>query len=244
MSMNRVPVIHLIDSDAVSLLTLESQITNAGFRVATYRSASHFFTSGVTQGCVLADMQLDDMSGLDFLSAIRRSSARLPVLLMTVAAEIDAVIAAIRGGAAHILQKPIDPQRFHRAVTAAVAEQRAPELEARANEAATRIAALPPRCRDVLEGLVEGQSAKIIAHKLGISPRTVENHKINMLHRLGARHTAEAIRLAVEATLRSECGQCSQTDCPGESDLLQVLKIAGEAAKALPEPMRRKLVSH
>jgi len=77
--------------------------------------------------------------------------------------------------------------------------------EARSSDAATRIAALPPRCRDVLEGVAEGLSAKIIANRLGISPRTVENHKVNMLHRLGARHTADAIRMAVEAGLLDKC---------------------------------------
>jgi DNA-binding CsgD family transcriptional regulator len=72
--------------------------------------------------------------------------------------------------------------------------------ENRSGDAASRLAALPPRCRDVLSGIVAGRSNKVIAYQLGISPRTVECHRAHMMQRLGARHVADAIRIAYEAT--------------------------------------------
>ena len=219
-------VVHVIDEDEVGLGILKRQLQNAGLICCAYDDPRAFLAIAptLTQGCVLANLRMNRIDGLRVMSYLRSVECTLPVLFMAERSDVEAIVEAVKQGAIDVILKPLDPQRLKQTVLVAAEARRkleqvaenagakAPRAEietlparAKNSDAASRIAALPPRCRDVLEGVAEGLSAKIIASRLGISPRTVENHKVNMLHRLGARHTADAIRMAVEAGLLDKC---------------------------------------
>ena len=148
--------------------------------------------------CALLDVRMPGIDGLQILERMQALGSRMPVILMTGYGDIPTAVRALKAGASDFIEKPFDDEHLILAIEAAHA---ANERDVKVAEAAKSIATLSRRERQVLDGLVVGQPNKTIAFELGISVRTVEVHRIRMLERLRTRRVADAIRVAVLASL-------------------------------------------
>jgi two-component system response regulator FixJ len=194
--------VHILDDDAAVLKSLDRLMRSAGYETHLYETPFELLAAQPQSGCVLLDIKMPGIDGLEVHRRLSRSGP--PVVLMTGHGDIDMAVAAIKAGAVDFLEKPFSEARLFGAIDAALAKAPAPPAQEQSQDAALKIAKLSPREREVLDGLVQGEAHKAIAHRLGISVRTVELHRARMLHRLEARHLADAIRLAVLAELTPE----------------------------------------
>ncbi|WP_135469268.1 response regulator FixJ [Crenalkalicoccus roseus] len=203
--------VHVVDDDEAVRRSLAMLLRSAGMAVRTHPSALAFLDALPSLGegdigCVLTDVRMPGMDGLQMLRQLRAQGFAKPVIVMTAHGDIATAVQAMKAGALDFIEKPFDDEALLAALDAALAAPApeapppaAPPADPAASEAAARIAALSPREREVLELLTAGKPNKVIAHELGISPRTVEVHRARMMERLGARSLAEAVRLALRA---------------------------------------------
>jgi two-component system, LuxR family, response regulator FixJ len=199
-------IVHVVDDDPAFLRSTQALLDSAGFATCTYDSAPPVLdaASQLSGGCILLDVQMPGMNGLELQANLNELGIRLPVIVMTGQGDVATAVRAMKAGAVDFIEKPFDDDLLLMAIeTALAAAAGQASLERTIGDAAALIATLSPRERQVLEGIVAGRSTKMIAHDIGISPRTVEVHRAHMLERLGIRSIAEAIRLAVMAGLGS-----------------------------------------
>jgi two-component system response regulator FixJ len=174
----------------------------AGHRAATFGSAEELLAAGVPEGaaCLLVDVRMPGMDGVALLEELRRRGDRTPAVVVTGHGDVPLAVRAMRAGASDFVEKPCGDELLLEAIGRAAAESITTAAQAHsAAEAAARLARLSQREREVLEGLLAGKSSKAIAHGLGVSARTVEGHRGNMMARLGVRSLSAALRLAIEA---------------------------------------------
>jgi FixJ family two-component response regulator len=197
-----VPIVHIVDDDA-SFLTATSRLLRAsGFAVKTFASADDFLTQrdGNAAGCVVADLQMPGMNGLELQAALARTRNPLPVLFLTGNGDIPSSVRAMRGGAEDFLTKTAPKADLLDAIRRAVtrdARERGERLRRR--EVRERFEALTEREREVLGHVVRGRLNKQIADDLGINERTVKLHRTSITTKLHAPSVAELTRLAHEA---------------------------------------------
>jgi two-component system response regulator FixJ len=196
-------IVHVVDDEADVLRALERLLVSVGFTPALYDSGFAVLdaASGLWVGCMLLDVRMPGMDGLELLAQLSDLGIRLPVILMTAHADVPTAVRAMKIGAVDFIEKPVDHERLLASVELAMAAAERAGRDREAAEALQRIGRLSRRERQVLDGLAAGRPNKVIAHDLGISVRTVEAHRARMLKRLGVRRASEAIRLAVLATL-------------------------------------------
>ncbi|TPG53887.1 response regulator transcription factor [Sphingomonas glacialis] len=199
--------VYVIDDDdvlrkaLVSLLSVRSDLL-----VRTFRSGEEFFESATEQDAavILVDHNMPGMSGLDLISRTSLVPGRYATIMLTGCGNISLAVAAMKGGAFDFLEKPYDP-----AFLLALIDQAFVHLDMDSSTvkrkfvAKNKISELSPRETDVLKGLIEGRSNKVIAHDLNISPRTVEIYRANMMDKLDVRSLSEALRVAFMAGLLS-----------------------------------------
>jgi two-component system, LuxR family, response regulator FixJ len=201
--MNDERIVYVVEDDAAVRRSLERLLGSAGFSSVLYENARDFLDAapGLSAGCVLLDIRMPEMDGLELQSRLNSLGFLLPVIVMTGHGDVQTAVRAMKAGAHDFIEKPFDDERLLSAIDQALALAGRGSRKREAAEARDKTATLSPREREVLEGLVGGKPNKVIAYDLGISVRTVEVHRAHMLERLGTRSTAEAIRLAVMATL-------------------------------------------
>ncbi|MDB5397211.1 MAG: two component transcriptional regulator, LuxR family [Rhodospirillales bacterium] len=201
--MASVTTIHIIDDDEALRRSLGRLLRAEGFATVSYDSSLSFIdmASNLAPGCILLDVRMPGMDGLELLARLKWIGLRLPVILMTGVGDIAMAVQAMKAGAADFIEKPFDDAGLLKAIAAALSMAAG---EPHHGEAAVRVGSLSPREREVLDALVAGRSNKVIAFDLGLSVRTVEVHRARMLKRLGTHSLAEAVRLAVIATLDRE----------------------------------------
>lgn len=202
-------VVYLVDDD-------EAIRRSAGFMLKTSGYQVKAFTSGVellkevkelSPGCILLDVRMPEMDGLQVQQALQERGIGYPVVVMTGHGDVGVAVQAMKAGAVDFIEKP-----FEKAVLLSAVEEgfgridQAGRSRARAEEAQVRLQALTPRERDVLEGLVRGHPNKTIAYDLDISPRTVEIHRANLMSKLGVASLSEALRIAFAAGLDEQRG--------------------------------------
>jgi two-component system, LuxR family, response regulator FixJ len=197
------PTIHVVDDDAAIRRSLERLLHSAGFGSALYETALGFLEAAprLEEGCVLLDLRMPGIDGLELQALLNRLGCRLPIIVMTGQGEVQDAVTAMKAGAVDFIEKPFDDDRLLGAIEQALTVSGRAARDREAAEAAERVATLSSRERQVLDLLMAGRPNKLIAYNLGISVRTVEVHRARMLERLGIRSAAEAIRLAVVATL-------------------------------------------
>jgi two-component system response regulator FixJ len=197
--------VYVLDDDTAVLRSLERLLSSASFEPVIFERPDLFLTAAKTfkTGCVLLDVRLPGISGLEVQTQLRRMRDDLPVIVMTGQGDIQTAVRAMKAGATDFLEKPYSDHALLGAIEAAFSSEIRSDRDRDIAEAVRRIATLSPREREVLDGLVAGRPNKLIAYHLGISVRTVEVHRARMMERLGVRQLAEAIRLGVMARLNA-----------------------------------------
>jgi two-component system response regulator FixJ len=195
--------VYVLDDDDAVLRSLERLLSSANFQPIIFDRPEAFLEAARTfkSGCVLLDIHLPGMSGLEVQEQLQVMRNDLPVIVMTGEGDIHTAVRAMKAGAADFLEKPYSDHALLGAIAAAFANGPRPDRDRDIEDAIRRVAILTPREREVLDGLLAGQPNKLIAYELGISVRTVEVHRARMMERLGLRQLAEAIRLGVMAEL-------------------------------------------
>jgi two-component system response regulator FixJ len=195
--------VHIVDDDEAVRDSVKAVLEAAGFVCETYASAGDFLARPEpATGCALVDVRMPDMDGLTLLRELAARRPDIAVVIMTGFADVPLAVRAMREGAVDFVEKPTPPDVLASAVRRAFDKvSRAESGDAGRREAAARIERLTEREREVLELLVAGHANKIVAHKLGISPRTVEIHRSRLMEKTGAGSLAELVRTALSAGL-------------------------------------------
>jgi len=203
--------VHLVDDDDAIRRSVGFMLRTSGFAVEAHSSGMHLLKQKeLAQGCILLDVRMPEMDGLEVQRALLERGVTLPVVVMTGHGDISIAVQAMKAGAVEFIEKP-----FEKAVLLAAVEEGFARLDrsdrklVRAEEAAVRLQVLTLREREVLEGLAKGFPNKTIAYDLGISPRTVEIHRANLMTKLGVASLSEALRIAFSAGLGEEAGEAT-----------------------------------
>jgi two-component system response regulator FixJ len=194
--------VYIVDDDAALRRSIERLLRSAGLTASSYETAFAFLDAApeLIDGCILLDVRMPGMDGLELQEHLNSLGINMPVIMMTAKGDVGTAVRAMKAGADDFIEKPFDDDLLLGAISAALTRARGP-THRDWMEAAERVAGLSPRERQVLEALVAGRLTKQIAHDLGISARTVEVHRAHMLERLGTRTLPEAVRLSVMAAL-------------------------------------------
>ena len=195
-------IVHLVDDDDAIRRSVSFALKTSGFQVRVYEDGDGILkvAPDLEAGCILLDIRMPGMDGLEVQEALKSKGVTLPVVIMTGHGDVSLAVRAMKAGAVDFIEKP-----FEKAVLLSAIENGVERLKRsaasvdRADEAAVRLQALTPREREVLDGLAKGLPNKTIAYDLGISPRTVEIHRANVMSKLGARSLSEALRVAFTA---------------------------------------------
>lgn len=200
--MNSDCIVHVIDDDEAVRESLAFLLLASGYTARTYSSADEFLSilDRIEHGCVVTDIRMPGMDGLDLVSHLQDVRPALPVIVITGHADVPLAVQAMKGGARDFIEKPFDDHSILEAVASAL--QSDGEISAGrtpAHVVRQRIAVLTNRERQVLRGLVDGQSNKAIARELEISPRTIEIYRANLMTKMDARTLSELVRMALVA---------------------------------------------
>ncbi|WBO24409.1 response regulator transcription factor [Sphingomonas abietis] len=196
--------IHLVDDEEAIRKSTGFMLRTSGFAVETYASGVAFLKvmQGAEPGCILLDVRMPEMDGLEVQDVLRERGVTWPVIVLTGHGDVSIAIRAMKGGAVDFIEKPFEKLALLAAISNAMARlDKADKRLDQAAEAELRIAALTDRERDVLQELARGHPNKTIAYDLDISPRTVEVHRANLMSKLGVRSFADVLRLAFAAGL-------------------------------------------
>ena len=196
------PLVHLVDDEAAIRRSAGFMLKTSGYRVKSYESGLELLKDlgELDQGSILLDIRMPGMDGLEVQQALRDKGVMLPVIIMTGHGDVSLAVKAMKAGAIDFIEKPFEKATLLGAIEQGVQRLRQEEAgRDLAGEAVVRLQALTARERDVLDGLAKGLPNKTIAYDLGISPRTVEIHRANMMAKLGVRSLSEALRIAFAA---------------------------------------------
>ena len=193
-------IVHIVDDDEAVRQSLAFLLGSAGLTVRLYESAAAFLAglSVVKKGCLITDVRMPEMSGIELLQQVRLKACNLPAIVITGHGDVPLAVEAMKAGAVDFIEKPFDQEAILNAVRSALNRDSSEEGGDRALIAA-QLATLSERERQVLEGLVAGRPNKTIAQDLGISPRTVEVYRANLMTKMAARSLSELIRMAIIA---------------------------------------------
>ena len=193
-------VVHIVDDDEAVRQSLAFLLSTAGTPVRVYESATSFLEAlpKLQRGCLITDVRMPDMTGIELLQRLKSKSIDLPVIVITGHGDIPLAVEAMKSGAIDFIEKPFAEDAILKAVRAA--EERAKTKGRRSEdetEVTARIASLSERERQVLDGLIAGNANKTIAYDLGISPRTVEVYRANVMSKMQAKSLSELIRMTL-----------------------------------------------
>jgi two-component system response regulator FixJ len=194
--------VYVIDDDAAMRDSLDFLLGSAGFNVRLFDSAQAFLQAlpGMEAGCVVTDIRMPGIDGIELLRHLHSASSvrKLPVIIMTGHGDVPLAVEAMKLGALDFLEKPFEDERLVRMIETALSQTDSGlKNEAATAEIASRVASLTPRERQVMQGLVAGQSNKVIARDYEISPRTVEVYRANVMTKMQAGNLSELVRFAI-----------------------------------------------
>lgn len=205
--MVQIPLVHVVDDEESIRRSLQFLLRTAGYRVEQWRDGEEFL-NGVDRAapaCVLLDVRMPRMDGLEVQAEMKRRGFLQPVIVLTGHGDVATAVRAMQGGAVDFLEKPFERESLLQALDASFAQLA--DTGARAHRearAVTQIAALSEREREVLDGLACGLPNKTIAYDLGISSRTVEVYRANVMAKLSVSNFADALRVAFAAGIGDE----------------------------------------
>jgi two-component system, LuxR family, response regulator FixJ len=193
--------VYVIDDDGAVRDSLDFLLGAADFDVTLFESAQHFLDALPSDfGCVVSDVRMPGIDGIELLQRLKANRSMLPVLIMTGHGDVPLAVEAMKLGAVDFLEKPFEDDRLIGMIDIALkqAESGARSVAATLDIAA-RIASLSPRELQVMEGLVAGLSNKLIAREYDISPRTIEVYRANVMTKMQVGSLSELVRLAMRA---------------------------------------------
>jgi two-component system, LuxR family, response regulator FixJ len=193
-------IVHVIDDDEAVRQSIEFLLRTAGVTARTYDSASAFLNAlpTIDPGCIITDVRMPGISGIDLLRRLGEMRIKMPVIVITGHGDVPLAVEAMKIGAVDFLEKPFEDELLLGSVRSALSRsQENAERDAERAEVEARLATLTNREREVLEGLVAGKPNKIIAFDLAISPRTVEIYRANVMTKMEAASLSELVRMAL-----------------------------------------------
>ena len=206
--MSAMEIVHIIDDDDALRDSLTFLLSSAGIEAKSYDSAGTYLNDPQrgTCGCIITDVRMPGMSGIDLLRKLKSDGVSVPVIVMTGHGDVPLAVEAMKLGALDFIEKPFDDDALLASVRSALGAQgRHSRQESERHEVESRLTQLSARERQVLDGLVAGQANKVIAYELGISPRTVEIYRANVMTKMQANSLSELVRMAlVSGALKSE----------------------------------------
>ena len=189
-------IVHIIEDDAGVGESLSLLLQSAGFETRLYGSATDFLDSDPPPaGCVVSDVRMPGMTGLELIGEMKKRRMPQPIVLMTAFADVPQAVKAMKLGAVDFIEKPFDDELMVSSVRAALAKSGGDSAVA----AREKLDKLTTRERDVLHGLLQGKLNKTIAHELGVSVRTVESHRANLMTKTNSQSLPELIRISLLA---------------------------------------------
>lgn len=204
--------IYVVDDDPALRDSLSTLLRVAGYETEAFESAKAFLANGgaTSRGCVIADVRMPDMDGLELQEELVRRGAALNVIIVTGHADVPLAVRAMKAGAIDFLEKPFDSDALLESVARAFAALK-PAAEGSVDRAVEeRFGLLTDRERQVLEQIVDGHANKVIAYHLSISPRTVELHRARVMDKMAARGVAELVRMALPILRVRNAGKYAQ----------------------------------
>jgi two-component system, LuxR family, response regulator FixJ len=192
-------LVHIVDDDPAIRRSVGFILKTSGHRVEAYESGAELLkkSGGLDEGCILLDIRMPGMDGLEVQQALQDQGVNLPVIIMTGHGDVTLAVKAMKAGAVDFIEKPFAKEALLASLDQGFGRlSRKEATDDRKRDAEIRLQALTPRERDVLNGLAQGLPNKTIAYDLGISPRTVEIHRANLMTKLSVRSLSEALRIA------------------------------------------------
>jgi len=205
--MQHEPVVYAIDDDEAVRHSLEFLLKTAGIAVRSFDSAKAFLEilPQIRSGCIVTDVRMPEVTGIDLLRRVKELKIDVPVIVITGHGDVALAVDAMKMGAVDFLEKPFDDDLLISAVRSALStEADTAKRKAEHAEIHDKLASLSNRERQVLEGLVAGKPNKVIAFDLGISPRTVEIYRANVMTKMTANSLSELVRMAMTAGILEE----------------------------------------
>jgi two-component system response regulator FixJ len=195
--------IYIVDDDQGMRRSLRALLESAKYAVQDYATAEAFLADDILSGdCLIVDIRMPEMSGLELQVELVRRGATLPVIVITGHADVPLAVRAMRAGAADFLEKPFDGELLLASLGRALkVGQRERDRQTEIKVALELISLLTPRERQVLSQLAAGRSNKLAAYELSISPRTIEIHRARIMDKLRARGLADLVRTALAASV-------------------------------------------
>ena len=194
--------VHVIDDDAASLNSTSTFLRAHGFDVKTYCAAQDFLAVAGphTTGCVVTDVRMNGMSGLDLTEELSARQVSTPVIIITAHADVSLVVEAMRRGVVDLLEKPFSNRALVSSIHDAIKQRSAAQAGINVAAVRGRVETLTNREREVLSRLLQGSPNKIIARELGVSTRTVESHRATIMSKMNASSLAELVRMSITAS--------------------------------------------
>lgn len=199
--------VYVIDDDEAMRDSLNFLLDSAGFGVNLFDNAQSFLDAlpGLAFGCVVSDIRMPGLDGIELLKRMKAQHSRFPILIMTGHGDVPLAVEAMKLGAVDFLEKPFEDDRLTAMIETAIRQtEPTAKSEAIAQDIAARVASLSPRERQVMEGLVAGLSNKLIARDYDISPRTIEVYRANVMTKMQANSLSELVRLAMRAGMLND----------------------------------------
>ena len=194
--------VYVIDDDEAMRDSLDFLLGSANFDVTLFELAQQFLDAlpGVEFGCVVSDVRMPGIDGIELLKRLKASHSTIPVLIMTGHGDVPLAVEAMKLGAVDFLEKPFEDDRLIGMIDVALKQALSGvRSEAVTLDISARIASLSPRERQVMDGLIAGLSNKLIAREYDISPRTIEVYRANVMTKMQAGSLSELVRLAMRA---------------------------------------------
>jgi two-component system, LuxR family, response regulator FixJ len=201
--------VFVVDDDEAVRASLKLLLETSGYQVATFSSGVTFIEKvpAGARGCVLVDVRMPEMGGFEVQQELKRRGIVLTVIVMTGHGDVPLAVRAMKAGAMDFIEKPFSDELICATIERALGLDRASQEEqVTIGKIRDRAALLTPREREVLELLVAGHPNKVIAHKMSISPRTVEIHRARVMEKMQARSISELVRMSLGARLASDTG--------------------------------------
>lgn len=193
-------IVHIVDDDEDVRQSLAFLLSASGYPSRTHASATAFakVSSELTNACLLTDLRMPDMNGLELLRSLRSQGNMMPVIIVTGHGDVQAAVEAMKAGASDFIEKPFSDETLLTTIANVCMDADGLIRQQRMRQQSLeRIGSLSLRERQVLDGVVSGQSNKMIAQTLGLSPRTVEVYRATIMAKMNARNLAELVRSVV-----------------------------------------------